>query len=196
MAFSATLGDGATSAVFANSGGALSTICKTGDAAPVGSIDTASLIGVGTGGNVVVRLTYDGGTKSGLFTGNGGPLASIVRTGDVVPYFGEISTVGNASVSGDVVAFLAGDGIFTGSSAGAVQLVCDVRALPAAPYSSWNMGPYGLGGDQIALNFYTSTRHGHTIGILTIPEPTLLSLIAPAVLAMAGVSRIRPSRVG
>jgi hypothetical protein len=197
VAFSATLGDGATSAVFARSGGALTTICKTGDAAPVGSVDTASVVGVGTGGNVVVRLTYDGGTKSGLFTGSGGPLAAIVKTGDVVPSFGEISTVGSVSVSSDAVAFRADDGIFTGSSSAPPQLVCRIRELGGDPYALVGLGPFGLNGDRIAMTYSQICRNcGYSIGILTIPEPTLWPLVAPAVIAMAGVSRIRPSRVG
>jgi outer membrane protein assembly factor BamB len=103
--------------IFTGSGGALTTIAKSGDPAPPGGTFTGLHFPAIDGGTVAFRAIFAGG--HGIFTGSGGALNTIAKTGDTAPPGGAFHFIGTAAIDGGTVAFrgsFAGaNGIFTGS---------------------------------------------------------------------------------
>ncbi len=109
------------SGVFTGSGGALTTIAKSGDPAPTG---TFSIVGspVISGNTVAFYGSFNGGTQDGIFTSSGGALTTIVQSGQAAPTGTfDLYGVSGLSFDGNTVAFEdsygddAGQGIFTGT---------------------------------------------------------------------------------
>jgi hypothetical protein len=86
VAFQASFNDGVDSGegVFAGSGGALTTIAKTGDTAPVGTFDSFDSDAAISGGIVAFLSFYDSSNQVGIFTGSGGPLDTVIKSGDAL----------------------------------------------------------------------------------------------------------------
>jgi hypothetical protein len=99
--------------IFTGSGGALTTIAKTGDPVAFPGFTDLTLARFGdpaiSGDTVAFRASYGRGGQfggGGIFTGNGGPLTSIVQPGDPAPA-GRFSEFSDPSISGDSIAFIA-----------------------------------------------------------------------------------------
>jgi hypothetical protein len=96
--------------VFKVEAGVRTTIAKQGDPAPSGDFPSLFSASGGVdvrGGTVVFRGQYTGG--SGIFTGSGGPLTTIAKTGDASPV-GAVAGIAGATdlgISGNSVAFTA-----------------------------------------------------------------------------------------
>src|SRR5262249_19752617 len=101
-AFQSTLTDGSLEIVNA-SGGTLTKIVKTGDAAPVGTF--TSLSSFSTGDTAVAFLAVYG-SGSGIFRSSGGSPVAIVKTGDAAPS-GTFTSLGTPSIAGSKEAFFA-----------------------------------------------------------------------------------------
>jgi hypothetical protein len=205
VAFAATIGDGTKTGIFVGNGGELTTIAVTGDPAPVGVFDTIDVAGISMGDSkVAFSASYDGGAKSGIFIGSGGPLTAIAQTGDVVAGFGPIESLRASAMSGSTVAFLAdgpgGSGIFTSDDSGHVELRGVVNNMIAFPpmRTGPSMGRFGFDGNRLAFFYTTFTDGDHWIVTLTIPgiqipEPATASLMLLSV-AFLVTGRRRPRR--
>jgi len=103
--------------IFTGSGGPLTTIQKTGDAAPSGTFNSFKDAAI-SGSNVAFQANY-GANLQGVFSSSGGPLTTIARSNDMVPPVGALTGFKAPSISGSTVAFEAdysgGQGILTGS---------------------------------------------------------------------------------
>jgi hypothetical protein len=92
------------SGIFRGNGGALTTIAKTGDPAPSSNftgfgnpaVETSAIFGLGSPQLTAFRGVYPGG--SGIFTGSGGALTTMIKTGDAAPS-GEFTDFGDPSFS-------------------------------------------------------------------------------------------------
>jgi sulfatase modifying factor 1 len=134
IAFVARYGDGAGRGVFSKSGAALTTIAKSGDAAPTGVFtDFSSRLSI-SGSTAAFLAFYNNSTESGVFTGNGGPLTTIVKTGDAAPV-GTFSSVGYPATNGSQIAFKASfenynlDGIFVSSGGVLAEVISEGDSL-------------------------------------------------------------------
>ena len=88
VAFEGNYDHGSGRGIFTGSGGATTTIAKTGDAAPAGTFKDFGLQGpVISGGTVAFWARYSDGSLSrhGIFTGTGGAKAVIAEIGDTAP---------------------------------------------------------------------------------------------------------------
>jgi hypothetical protein len=208
VTFAASIGDGTTKAIFADTAGELMPIFKTGDPAPVGvfeDVDGALSMG---GSKVAFRATYDGGTRAGIFTGDGNELTTVVKIGDDVPGIGTISSLSIPSMSGNEVAFYAtwtgGEGFLSRKGALPIELIASKSALfpNADPFfgpHGISMGRFGFSGNRLAFRFHmAAVRDGNRIGIIDIhsPEPATLTLLGIALVAAGGFTcRRRHDRV-
>ena len=65
---------------------ALTKIAKSGDVAPIGTFDQGGFLDFGfpaiSGDTVAFSGNYGNGSGEGIFTGNGGPLTTVIKTGD------------------------------------------------------------------------------------------------------------------
>jgi hypothetical protein len=113
--------------VFTGTGGAITTIVKNGDIAPIGTFDSRFYNASISGGTVAFRDTYNSYVNQGIFTSSGGLLTTIVKKGDTAPV-GTFNSFVGPSLSGGTAAFKgyynssADTGIFT-SSGGAITTI-------------------------------------------------------------------------
>lgn len=126
VAFRACYGDGAGCGIFTGNGGALTTIVKDGTAAPVGTFSSDFTLPPQLGGpepfagrpaisgNTVAFAAgyqFDSGSGTfashGIFTGSGGAVTAIKKTGDTAPSGGFTSFL-DPAISGTTVAFQGG----------------------------------------------------------------------------------------
>lgn len=110
-------------------------------------------------GTVAFRAAYLSGV--GIFIGNGGPLSTIVKTGDPAPS-GTFTDLGSPSISGDIVAFggeySAGAGIFIGGGGPLMAIVEEGDAAPLETFTS--VGTPSISGTQVAfVGTYGSFTH-------------------------------------
>jgi hypothetical protein len=115
--------------VFSQSGGLLHTIAKTGDPTPLGPLSSFDSCCGGSqqqfpfpaiSGDAVAFRGIIGWDQEGIFTGNGGPLTSIVKSGDPAPIgIGTFTSFSEPSISGNTVAFRSksarSSGIYSGN---------------------------------------------------------------------------------
>jgi hypothetical protein len=179
VAFHATQSNG-DDAVFAGSGGALTTIANERDTSPVGILSSPTAPSI-SNGQVAFFALYDDPTSTesthGLFVGSGGPLTNIVKTGDQSPS-GTFQSLGFPSISHETVAFqgvdTAGPGIFTATLAGSSILI----ARAAIP-TSWGVFDYfsdpKIGGNTVA--FLASFDESLRRGVFTSRGGTLINVI-------------------
>jgi hypothetical protein len=112
--------------VFTQNGGVVNTIAKTGDPTPLAPLVSFDSCCDGQqqypfpaiSGDTVAFRGIIGFDQEGIFTGNGGPLTTIVKTGDTAPT-GTFRIFGEPSISGDTVAFrsksVRSSGIYSGN---------------------------------------------------------------------------------
>jgi hypothetical protein len=176
VAFQGLFGPGAQSGVFVGNGGPLTTIAKTGDAAPLGTF-TSFVVPVISGDNVAFRGVY-GDSGQGIFVGSGGPLTTIAKTGDDAPS-GVFESFGTLAVSGDEVAFTANyDGGKTGVFA-AQGGVVDAVLKPGDPLfgsavQRATVGRFGLdpeGSGRLAIFYHLDDGRAGVAMATPIPEP-------------------------
>ena len=84
-AFLGKYNGGADSGIFTSSGGSLTTIIKTGDAAPIGTFNSFT-DPVIRGDTIAFVGSYNGFNDQGIFTLSGGHLTKVIALGD--PLFG------------------------------------------------------------------------------------------------------------
>jgi hypothetical protein len=203
VAFAATVGDGTTKGIFTGSGGSLTTIFMTGDPAPVGVFnDFDGAISMGTS-KVAFRATYDGGSKTGIFTGDGGKLTAVAQTGDDVPGVGIINSLSTLSMSGNEVAFYAtwsgGEGFLSRRGAGPVELIArktDLVPSGVPGVQCCSMGRFGFDGNRVAYSYFVPQHAPYRISVVGghSPEPTTLTMLGFAIACIAGCARWRKSR--
>jgi hypothetical protein len=150
--------------IFRGAGSGLTTIVKTGDAAPVGSFSTFSDASI-SGATVAFRGGY--GVSQGVFLGNGGPLTTIAKSGDVVPSVGAITGVGAPALSGATAAFAGnysgGQGIFTGSG-GALTVVAKTGdAAPVGTFDATGFSDPTISGSMAAFRATYNSNAGSGI---------------------------------
>jgi hypothetical protein len=120
VAFRGTYNNAASRGIFRLSSGTLTEIAKFGDAAPTGTFSDFAYRTSISGNTVAFLGIFNGTDSSGIFTGDGEALTTIVKTGDPVPS-GNINEIGYPVTSGDTTAFIASwnnfnsDGILTGN---------------------------------------------------------------------------------
>jgi hypothetical protein len=202
VAFAASVGDGSTKGIFTGSGGELTTVVMTGDPAPVGVFTSFDEYGLsmGSGGKVAFRATYDDGNKTGIFTGDGGDLTTVVQTGDDVPGVGTITSLSTLSMSGNKVAFYAtwsgGKGFLSQSGAGPVELFAGIYSDPHYGPFDISMGRFGFDGNRVAYSYrvpFHAPYRIDTIGSHS-PEPASLITLIFALVSLGGCTRWRRPR--
>jgi hypothetical protein len=101
----------AETGIFIGSGGALTTIAKTGDTAPSGSFSNFRAIPSISFGRIAFGASFGSGQK-GIFVSSGGLVTTIAKTGDLGP-LGTYMDVDQPVISGDRIAFWgqAGDAV-------------------------------------------------------------------------------------
>ena len=126
------------SALLVTDGATVTSIVTSGDPAPTGTFRQLSFSEPAiSGSNVAFRGGYirlGVGFETGIFTGSGGSLTTIAKTGDVAPS-GVFSSFGVPSISEDVAAFYGsytgGAGIFTGSGGPLTAIAKSGDAIPS-----------------------------------------------------------------
>jgi hypothetical protein len=175
--------------VFAGNGGALTTVAKSGDAAPSGTFTSGSFSQqVLSGDAVAFRANYTGG--GGIFVGDGGTLTTIATIGDPAPggAFSSL-TVGGIANNGNDVSFLGqwagGSGAFV-SSGGTIATVIKTGDLlfgQTLTALGLDLVPNKIGldpggGGNVVFSYRLSDG---TIGVAMatpIPEPNSYALAA------------------
>jgi hypothetical protein len=187
--------------VFIGSGGAVTTIAKFGDAAPLGTFvhfdGTTGQSPAIDGGKVAFGALYNGGGNSGIFIGSGGPLTTIVKSGDPAP-IGTFSTAGRPSISGATVAFVgfydqfgSKTGVFTGSGGPLVTVIKAGDSLFSQSITSVGIGTYGVdpsGTGRITFDYTLANGVSGVAIAYPVPESSALSLVC---FGTIGVSIIR-----
>jgi hypothetical protein len=162
--------------VFVGSGGTLTTIAKTGDLAPTGAIRPIQVSEPKINGNTVVFTASDEEGMTGIYTGSGGALAKIVRTGDPAPVGNFVSallpTISDGAISfrgadgGDGSIFLHKDGMVT----------TILRASDPAPSGTFDtVWESAVGGSMVA--FIASYGGSDEEGIFLSSGGSLASVI-------------------
>jgi hypothetical protein len=198
--------DSSNEGIFAIGGGTLSTIALVGGPAPIGSFH--SLFGpVIDGIEVAFYGEYDDGIDGGkgIFTGNGGPLTTIAKTGDPAPS-GVFDLFLSPSISGGVVAFTGRwndmgerNGIFLGSGGPLETVVQNGDPLFGSIVTHVASGRFALDPDGSGnLAFAYALEDGRTGFAMATPVaddgggvPELSSVVVWGILIALGVSAAR-----
>jgi autotransporter-associated beta strand protein len=152
---------GSRNGIFRGNGGALTTIAKASDPAPMATFSEFNNPGL-SGSTAAFQSSYGGG--SGVFTGNGGLVATIAKTGDAAPSGTFSSFVPDlVAYSGSTAAFRAGftggNGIFTGSGGALATIAKTGDAAPSGTFSSFST-PALSGGVVAFRGRYDSSKSG------------------------------------
>ena len=125
VAFYGAYASQGASGAFTTTGGPLTSIGKSGDQAPIGTFLTDQFaINAASIGDGVTAFTGSYGTGvnrqgRGVFSGSGGPITTIAKTGDPAPIGTFSDFPGSPATSSGSVAFLgeyaSGEGIFVGN---------------------------------------------------------------------------------
>jgi hypothetical protein len=159
-------GMGVESGVFKGSGGPLTTIATTDDAAPAGTYTGFGSVSI-DGSTVAFKGSYP--QRSGIFRGDGGALAAIVKTGDAAPIgsFDFNSAFLAPAISGETVAFGAYSsginsfaGIVKGSGGPLTTIVEKLDPAPSGTFTGF--GDVSISGQTVAFAaiFDGSTKQG------------------------------------
>ncbi len=136
--------------VFSGSGGATTTIAKTGDPAPVGMFSDFPGSPATSSGFVAFLGEYTSG--EGIFVGNGGALTTIAKKGDG-SVIGALTSFSDPMISGGLIAFQArsatGAGIFTSSGGVVTPLITTATATPFGMFT--NVSSPLVSGDTVAF---------------------------------------------
>jgi hypothetical protein len=177
--------------VFTEVAGSLTTIAKTGDAAPSGMFGAPNPFSQHSisGDTVAFKANYTGG--SGIFTGNGGPLTTIVKTGDQAPSGTFTSlTAGGIAEQGNAVSFFGqwagGVGAFVSNGGSIETVIKSGDLLFGQPLTSLGLNKIALdpnGSGQIAFSYVLANGVSGVAMATPVPEPRALALAS----AMLGV---------
>jgi hypothetical protein len=167
------------SGVFLSQGGSVTTIMKEGDPAPTSTFDPIPGSPSLSGTTVAFPATYSFHSRAGIFTGSGGPLTTIVKTGDTAPVGVFGSTIVQPSMVGDSIAFRATygpgeQGLFINKDGQNSVVIKLGDALFGSAVTGLNMSPFGLDRSGTGnLAFLYTLSDGRTgIAIATaVPEP-------------------------
>jgi hypothetical protein len=194
-------GSSAGSGIFTSSGGSKTTIVKAGDPAPIGAFtdfynhgtDSAEPSPI-SGNTVAFFANYKSnvfpmGSGSGIFTGSGGALTAIAKTGDAGPFEGPpMLNFSSPAIAGNWVAFQAlyhglsgtGSGIIARNGSGPLVSVIQVGdtlfggKVTYVSFSSFGLDTDGSG--RLAFQYQLQNGvNGIAIAQL-VPEPTSFML--------------------
>lgn len=161
--FVASYNSGANKGLFTKNGGTLTTIAKSGDAAPSGTFTDFDSVMID--GNVISF----GANSNGIYKWQGGSITTIAKGGDAAPV-GVFDPMGLGSLSGGTVAFSATysfhslSGIFTGSGGALTTIAKSGDPAPVGVFGSVLTSPslvddtiafratYGPGNNGILVN--------------------------------------------
>jgi hypothetical protein len=190
--------------VFTGNGGALTTIAKTGDPAPSGTFGQSNAFSqnVISGDMVAFRGVYPGG--AGIFTGNGGSLTTIVKTGDPAPSGTFTSlAVGGIASNGDDVSFFGqwagGTGAFVSDNGTIIPVVKTGDLLFGQPLTSLAMNQNKIGLDprgrgNVVFSYILANGDSGVAMATPVPEPAAFAFVVP--LLSLAVRNRNPARVG
>lgn len=194
-------GPGSSGAILTSDGGPVTTIVKTGDPAPSGTFTVSNLGYPEISGDVVAfKGQYSGGGQ-GIFTGNGGPLTTIAKTGDAAP--SGVFTgfdMGQTADNGQQVSFRGffgtSDGYFVSDGGVISTVIKRGDMLFGQPVSLVGESGGALdrsGSGRFAFTYYLAATNVRGIAIATpVPEPATASLAACAGLAFPLRRRVSP----
>jgi hypothetical protein len=179
--------------IFKGNGGAITTIAKTGDLAPLGTFTGFYTCDI-SDESVAFLGFYS--SRTGVFIGSGGPLTEIIASGDAAP-IGTFNSFTSCSYDGDTVAFLSsynagnGYGIFTMTDNVLQTIVKKGDPLFGSTvadlwFSTAGLDPDGSG--NIAFVYDLSDgRRG--IAMAIVPEPSCLVIMAAIGFCIIGRKR-------
>jgi hypothetical protein len=144
--------------IFAGSGGAITTIAKSGDVGPSGEYRYEFGNPAISEGTVAfradVRRPAGSIVWSGVLTGSGGPLTTIAQTGDPAP-IDTFQNFGDPTIDGTTVAFRGRYfqqwGIFIGSGGPLTTIVKEGDPAPAGTSGFDAFGDPAISGDTLAF---------------------------------------------
>ena len=135
--------------VFKYDNGTITPIAETGDSAPANSFTAFDYRSQSnefphvsiSNGTVAFRGVY-GFVQEGIFSGDGGPLTTIAKTGDPAPE-SDFGAFGDPAMSGDTVAFRATysrgrSGIFTSQNGVLTTIAKNIDPAPEGLFSSFS----------------------------------------------------------
>jgi hypothetical protein len=202
VAFTALTSNGA--GVFSGTGGPLTTIVKRGDPAPSG--DFSELFTFDRPAIRGDRIAFRGvfGSNVGIFTGNGGPLTTIAKTGDAAPSGvfldlgkGPRTDIGYDGVNVAFFGTYTGNrrGIFVGDGASLTTVLKSGDQLFGQTHSNVfpstrvGLDPHGSG--NVVFSYQLANGVTGIAMATPVPEPAALTL---ATTHLALIRRRRPAR--
>ena len=128
------------------------------------------------------------GPLAGIFKGNGGPVTTIVKTGDPVPFGSTFERVRELSISGQTVAFDGvdsgpTDGIFIGNGGSLSKIVADGDMAPNGTFSGFD-NP-SINGNTIVFR----THINPSSAIFTVHEGSFTKILDRAILLRTALLR-------
>lgn len=170
VSFSGRAGDTTVSGVFSGSGGALTTIAKTGDTSPLGTFTAFYLWPVSSEAGVTAFVARSTG-GDGIYTGNGGPVTTIAKKGDPAPV-GTFSAFDDTpQVDNGVAVFVASydgganEGVFT-KNGGNLTTIAKKGDAPAGTVLS-TFATSRIDGDVISFGANTNAIFKSQGGLIT-----------------------------
>lgn len=185
----------AGSGLFSGSGGALTTIVKTGDPAPSGTFSAFSDPSI-SGTKVAFSAGYSGG-NGGIFVGEGGALTTVARTGDAAPT-GVFSNMGSASIGGSETAFLgtydglSHRGIFLGDGGPLSKVIATGDSLFGSLVVGLRFGRFGFdpgGSGNLAFIYSLADGRGGVAMASLVPEPNTVVLFCVSLWCFVSAGR-------
>lgn len=210
VAFTAGYGlGGGDKGVFLGSGGGLTSVALSGDAAPIGQFHNFSPdVGIDDGYAAFLGYYNNGFTDQGIFRGNGGALTTIVKTGDAAPNgtFTVFDTGNPIAAANGKVGFVGhyaagGSGIFVGDGGALTSVINVGDALFGSTLN--NLMYFGGIDDDGNVAFRYQLSNGQTgfamAQLAAVPEPGSFALCGVAAAYASWRSRRRrkqqPSQV-
>lgn len=178
-------------AIFMGDGDTLTPIAKRGDAVPGGVILLLGTFSPAISGSTVAFQSPTGVSTliaqgQAVFTGSGGVLTSVVRSGDPAPV-GKFIAFADPAISGDTVAFLGvyGEasvyhGIFTSRAGVHRQVIARGDSLFGSTVEDVAIGRFGLdpnGSGDIAFWYFLSDGRTGIAMANPVPEPSLAIML-------------------
>ena len=180
--------------LFTSSGGQVTEIVRTGQAAPTGFFSGFLDPSISD-----VRVAFNAGFgngQRGIFVGDGGPLTTLVRTAVSTPV-GTFTSLGALSFSHDTAAFegifAGGRGIFTASETELSNVIKTGDSLFGSSVTVLGFERFGLDADgsgNIAFNYRLADGRQGVAAALVVPEPKSIGLgVAGVLMICIGMRR-------
>lgn len=155
--------------------GNFTNVADTTTAAPTGTFNSFEAPSF-SGGTVAFYADYNDSADSGIFTGSGGALTTIVQQGDDAPT-GTFNSFIEPSISDGTTAFVgffsgSGNGIFTGSGGALTTIIRNADATSIGTFIGFEF-PSISGGTTAFRGFY----NGFDTGIFTSNGGALTTII-------------------